>query len=167
MKQKLIIGALVIVGLASIAYAAFSQSLTINGTGTTAADWDVKITGISVASSNGATQVNGSPTFNATSATFDVELAHPGASATFDVAIANEGTVDAILDSITPDIATINGAAPTDLTFTVTGVTAGTTTLDAGATNTATVKVEWNPNSTVVSTQTKTATITLNYVQNT
>lgn len=167
MKQKLLIGALIVVGLASIAYAAFSQSLVINGTGTTTADWDVKITGITVAASNGATQVNSSPTFNATSATFDVELAHPGASATYDVTVTNAGSIDAILDSLTPDIATINGAAPTDIKFTVTGVTAGTTTLNAGTTNTVTVKVEWDSASTTTTTQSKTATINLNYVQNT
>ncbi len=166
MKQKILIGALIVVGLASIAYAAFSQSLVINGTGTTAADWDVKITGITTAASDGATQVNGSPTFTATSATFDVELAHPGASATYDITVANEGSIDAVLDSLT-DVASINSAAPADITFTVTGVTAGTTTLAAGATNTVTVKVEWNAASTIQTTQSKSATITLNYIQNT
>lgn len=167
MKQKLLIGALIVVGLASIAYAALSQSLVINGTGTTTADWKVEITGITVAASNGATQVNSSPTFTNTTATFDVELAHPGASATYDITVTNGGSIDAILDSLTPDIATINGAAPTDITFTVTGVTAGTTTLNAGTTNTVTVKVEWNAASTITASQTKTASITLNYVQNT
>ena len=166
MKQKIIIGALIIVGLASIAYAAFSQSLTINGTGTTAADWDVKITGITATSANGATQVNGSPTFTATSATFDVELAHPGASAEYQVTVTNNGSIDAKLDSLT-DIATINSAAPTDITYTVSGVTASTTTLAAGTTNVVTVKVEWDANSTITTTQSKSATLTLNYVQDT
>lgn len=167
MKQKIIVGALIIVGLASIAYAAFSQSLVIEGTGTTSADWDVKITGIAVTSEDGATQVVGTPSFTATSATFDVELAHPGATATYEIAIANEGNIDALLDSITPDISTINSATPTDLTFSLSGVEEGTTTLNAGATNTATVTVTWNAQSTITSTQTKTATITLNYIQNT
>ena len=166
MKQKIIIGALIIVGLSSIAYAAFSQSLTINGTGTTTADWDVKITGITTVGSTGATQVNGSPTFTATSATFDVELAHPGASAEYEVTVENDGSIDAKLDSLT-DIASINSASPTDITYTVSGVTAGTTTLPAGSTNTVTVKVTWNPASTITSTQSKTATLTLNYVQDT
>ena len=164
MKQKLLIGALIVVGLASIAYAAFSQSLVINGTGTTNADWDVKITGITQVDSDGATDVNGSPTFTATTATFDVELAYPGASATYDVTVTNAGSIDAVLDSLT-DLTTVNGQAPTDITFTVSGVTAGTTALAAGATNTVTVEVEWDPASTLATQESKTASITLNYVQ--
>ena len=164
MKQKLLIGALIVVGLASIAYAAFSQSLVINGTGTTNADWDVRITGITQVNAEGATDVNGSPTFTATTATFDVELAYPGASATYDVTVTNAGSIDAVLDSLT-DLTTVNGQAPTDITFTVSGVTAGTTALAAGATNTVTVEVEWDPASTLATQESKTASITLNYVQ--
>lgn len=36
MRNKLLIAALVVVGLASVAYAAFAQILTISGTGTAA-----------------------------------------------------------------------------------------------------------------------------------
>ncbi len=169
MKQKLIVAALIVAGLASIAYAAFSSNLIINGTATTTPDWDVKITNIAanaVNSTTGATDTT-APVFTDTSATFDVELAYPGASATYDITVTNAGSIDAILSSITPDVATINGAAPTDITYEVTGVTPSTTTLNAGATNTVTVKVTWNSASTVTTAQTKTATITLNYVQNT
>lgn len=169
MKQKLIVAALIVAGLASIAYAAFSSNLVINGTGTTVADWDVKITNISAAAANsttGATDAT-APTFTDTSATFDVELAYPGASAMYDVTVTNAGSINAILNSITPDVTAINGAAPTDLTYQITGVTPTTTTLNAGATNTVTVKVTWDAASTITTAQTKTATITLNYVQNT
>ena len=167
MKTKIIAAAFVIVGLASIAYAAFAQILTINGTGTAAGDWDVKITSITQTAATGATE-NSAPTFNDTSATFDVDLAYPGASATYNVVVTNSGTIPAELTSI-GGLSAANAAAPLYLGYTVTGVTAGTTTLaGGGATNTATVKVEWDPTSAPASSgETKTATITLNYDQDT
>jgi len=69
----------------------------------------------------------------------------------------------ATIDGVT----TANAAAPTYITYDVTGVTAGTTTLAAtGGTNTVTVTVEWDPNDiTSNPTATKTATITLEYEQ--
>lgn len=165
MKQKILVGLLIVVGLASIAYAAFSQSLVIQGTATTNADWDVRITGITNTAANGAVLVNGSPTFTATSATFDVELAYPGASATFEVAVANQGSIDAVLDSIA-GIDVANAAAPADITYTLSGVSTGSA-LPAGASNSATVTVTWNPSSTLTASATKTATVTLNYIQDT
>ena len=166
MKQKILIGVLIVAGLASIAYAAFSQSLVVNGTGTTTGDWNVKITGITNSASTGATQVNGSPTFTATSATFNTNLAYPGASATYQITVKNQGNINAKLDSIS-DIAAINAAAPAEINYTVTGVTAGTTTLAAGTTNVITVKVEWLATSTMTTNASKSATITFNYIQNT
>ena len=58
MRNKLLIAAAVVVVLASVAYAAFSQIININGTGTTSGDWKVKITGISQSSANGATDAS-------------------------------------------------------------------------------------------------------------
>lgn len=52
--KKFIVVALIVVGLASVAYAAFSQQLTITGTGSTNPDWDVKITGITHAPTDSA-----------------------------------------------------------------------------------------------------------------
>ncbi|PID33555.1 hypothetical protein CR969_00215 [Candidatus Saccharibacteria bacterium] len=165
MRNKLIIAGLVVLGLAAVTYAAFSQNLIINGTGSIGANWDVKITGITPGSSNGAT-ANGAPSFTSTSATFDVDLAYPGAYAEYQVAVENGGTVNAKLDSIS-GVDTANAAAPTDVQYTVSGVVANTTTLAAGDSNTATVRVEWDPASTAVDDASKTATITLNYVQDT
>lgn len=167
MKTKIIVAAFVIVGLASIAYAAFAQILTINGTGTAAGDWDVAITSITQTGATGATE-NAAPTFNATSATFDVDLAYPGASATYDVVVTNNGTIPAVLSSI-DGVTQANAAAPLYIEYALTGVTAGTTTLAAaGGTNTATVTVEWDAASAPASSgETKIATITLNYDQDT
>ncbi len=167
MRNKLIIAAVVLVGLASIAYAAYSQVLTINGTGTASGNWDIQITDITQTSATGATD-NSAPTYDATSATFDVNLAYPGATATYDVTVTNSGSIDGILSSIT-DLTTLNSSAPTYITYAVSGVTAGSTTIAAsGGTNVISVTVTWDAasNPDTSSGNSKVATITMNYDQN-
>lgn len=167
MRNKLLISALVLVGLASVAYAAFAQTLTINGTGTAAGTWDVEITDITQTSATGATD-NVAPSFNATSATFDVDLAYPGATATYDVTVTNNGSIPAILSAIT-DLTSKNAEAPTYITYATAGVTAGVTTLAAsGGTNVVQVTVTWDAASAPgTPNESKAATITLDYAQNT
>lgn len=164
MRNKLIIAAVVLVGLASVAYAAFAQLLTINGTGTATGDWDVAITSITRTDTNpGATDAT-APSYTGTSATFSTNLAYPGASATYDVVITNNGSIDAELSSLT-DLATINAASPTDITYSLSGV-AVNDVITAGNTDTVTVTVTWNSGATSnITSQSKTATIDLNYVQ--
>lgn len=164
MKTKIIVAAFVVVGLASIAYAAFAQLLTINGTGTITGDWDVKITSITQTSSTGTTD-NVPASFTDTSATFDVNLAYPGATATYNIVITNAGNIPAVVTSV-DGVTTANAAAPTYITYALSGVSNGTTLAAGGATNTATVTVTWDPASAPVSTgESKTATITINYEQ--
>lgn len=163
MRNKMLIGAIVFVGLASVAYAAFAQILTINGTGTAAGDWDVAITGITRTAATGATDAV-APSFTGTSATFDVDLAYPGATATYEIVVENNGSIPAVLTTL-DGVTAANAAAPTYITYAVTGVTNGTT-LGAGGTNTATVVVTWDAGSAPTTpNETKTATITLNYDQ--
>lgn len=167
MRNKLLIAALVVVGLASVAYAAFAQVLTISGTGTTTGTWDIAVTAISRTAATGATDAT-APSFTGTSATFNTNLAYPGSTATYQVTIKNNGNVPAILSSIDTTPADINGATPTFITYTLSGVTEGVTTIAPGATNTVTVVVTWDAASAPVTTgDTKTATYTFNYAQNT
>lgn len=160
--------AIVLVGLATVAYAAFTQTLTINGTGTASGTWDVKITNITRTSGAGATDAATTPSYTNTSATFDTTLAYPGATATYAVTVTNNGTVPAKLTTIN-GLATANAAAPTYVGFTLAGVTAGSTTLAAnGGTNTINVTVTWDAASTVSTASTgKTATLDFVYDQNT
>ena len=166
MRNKLIVAAVVLVGLASVAYAAYSQVLNVNGTGTALGSWAVKITGITLVSSTGVTE-NAVPSFTDTSATFDDNLAYPGATAQYDVTVTNSGTIPAILSSLT-DLTTINSAAPAYITYATSGLTAGTTTIAAnGGTNVLHVTVTWDSTSSPTTTGTsKAATIALNYDQN-
>lgn len=166
MRNKLIIAAVVLVGLASVAYAAFAQLLTISGTGTANGNWDVEITSITAKDQTGATDQATTPNFTSTTATFDVDLAYPGATSSYDVVIENKGSIPAKLSTIT-DLTALNAAAPVDIHYTLTGV-AVNDTLAAGATVTATVKVEWvSGGSANIDTQSKAATINFNYIQNT
>lgn len=163
MKQKLIIAALVVLAGASITYAAFTQNLIINGTGSTNASWNVAITGITKGAAVGATDKT-EPTFTNTSATFDVELAYPGASATYAVNIRNSGTIPAKLAEIS-GVEQANAVTPSDIKYTLTGVQKDSTLSANGGTSTATIKVEWDINSTSADRASKTATVTLGYVQ--
>jgi uncharacterized repeat protein (TIGR01451 family) len=166
MRNKLIIAAVILVGLASVAYAAFAQLLTVNGTGTATGDWNVAISGITMTSQTGATDHASTPSYTGTSATFDVDLAYPGATSTYTVTIKNNGSIPAKLSSLT-DLASINATSPADITYTLSGV-AVNDTLAAGATATATVNVTWGAASTSnITSQSKSATINFNYVQNT
>lgn len=168
-KKNIIIGALVgVIMLMAVGYAALAQVLTINGKANIDAEWDVEITGITEGTMTGAT-TKGNLTFDSTSATFEVDLAYPGAKAVYNVAIENKGTIDAKLSSIT-GVDTANAADPVEIQYTVTGVAANDV-LEAEDTTTAVVTVEWvsatEGNDTIPETTTKTATINLNYVQNT
>ncbi len=170
-RYRLLIVVALVIGLASIAYAAYTQTLTINGTGTATGEWDVSITAITLSDSDGATN-NSAPSFDATSATFDVDLEYPGAFAEFEVVVTNAGNIPAILDSFT-NLASKNAEVPTYITYAVSGVTADVTTLgtDTGVddTNTITVRVEWtegtSPNT--GANNSKAATISFVYAQNT
>ncbi len=167
MRNKLLVAALIIVGVASVAYAAFAQTLTITGTATASGDWDVEITGITRTASTGtATDALTTPSFTGTTATFDVDFAAPGSSATYDVTIENLGNIDAKVSAI-PSVTTINAAEPVDVKFTIVSGPAVNDVLAASASTTVTVKAEWlsTATSNPVSAS-KVATLAYDYVQN-
>ena len=123
MKNKLLVAALAVVGLATVAYAAFATTLSINGTGSTTGTWSVAITGIALdATSVGATNKTAPVVAgDSLSATFDANLAYPGASAVYNVTIKNNGNIDAKLSTLS-DLTTLNATAPSYLPYAVTGV---------------------------------------------
>lgn len=166
MKNKALLAAMVIIGAASVAYAAFATTLTINGTGTATGSWDVHIKSITRSTATGATDAVSTPSVAADklSATFDVGLAYPGATATYDVVIENSGNVTAKLNSLT-DLAALNATAPSYITYTLSGVAVGNT-IAAGATATAQVTVTWASSDTTNANGTsKSTTINFGYGQ--
>ena len=169
MKNKFLIAAIVVVACASAAYAAFAQNLNVNGVGSATGNWAVQITAISLSSSAGAVNHNGVAPVVASdglSASFNVNLAYPGATATYDMTIKNTGNIPAKLTTLT-DLTAINGAAPNYITYTLSGISVNYT-LAAGATATARVSVAWSASATTnPNGANKAATISLGYVQNT
>lgn len=158
----LIVLILLILGM-TIGYAALAQVLTINGTANITASWDIKISNIAEGTLVGATSKTAAVvTGDKLSATFDVDLKYPGASATYIVTVQNAGTINAILESIT-GVDTANQAAPSELSYSVDART--NDTLNSGTTKDYIVTVKWEDSNEIPQTKTKSATITLNYVQ--
>lgn len=165
MRNKVLSFAVILISAASVAYATFSTNLTVDGTGTATGNWDMQIISITPTAQTGATDHVSTPSFTATSATFNVDLAYPGATSSYQVVIKNLGNITAKLSSVT-DLTSINNAAPTYLTYALSGP-AINSTLGPNAQVTATVTVTWASSATTnPSGASKAATITFNYVQN-
>lgn len=155
---------IVVLGMA-IGYAALSQTLNITGTAHIASDWNIKIINATRSSGSGATDKPSSPSFTATTATFDVELANPGATATYTITIKNEGMIPARLNSVN-GVTEANATNPTEIQFATNANVSDV--LLAGETVNYTVTVTWDSESEEIpQVKTKTATITFEYVQNT
>ncbi len=166
-KKNLLIGTLLgVIMLMSVGYAALAQILTIEGTANVDAEWKVNIVGIEEGQFKDV-ELNNQPSFTSTSASFDIDLLNPGASATFLINIKNEGTINAVLNSIT-GLDSANASTPIDVVYSVSGITEGDK-LSVGSSTTAIVSVSWNHSEgeDEFDTGKKTATITLNYVQDT
>lgn len=163
--KNVIIGALLVAIVAmSVGYAALAQQLDINAKSNITGTWDIEFTELSEGVLTGAT-TKGTPTYTATSATFEVDLAYPGATATYDITVENKGNIDARLATITGlDVA--NAATPTEIQYTITGIEVGDS-LNAGSSTTFHIAVTWNDSDEIPTVTSKTATITLNYEQKT
>ena len=88
----------------TVAFAALSQTLTINGNASVdAATWDIHFETPygSDATTEGAATINKTPTFNGTSITdIDVSITKPGDLANWVFKIVNNGTINAKISSI-------------------------------------------------------------------
>lgn len=156
-----------------VGYASLRQVIKMKTKTTNENKWLVEITKIEESEMIGAT-TKGDLRFNETSATLTVDLAYPGASATYDITLANHGTMDAVLESIS-GLDTANNTNPTQIQYEIIGIGAGDLLVakngDTIDTQVAKVKVTWmvdekSPNISPTEPISKTATITLNYVQN-
>lgn len=147
----------------AVGYAALAQLLTINGTANITGNWDIKISNIAEESLTGAVSNKAAVVAgDKLSASFDVNLQYPGASATYIVTVQNAGTINATLESIT-GVDTANVAQPVEITYTIDAKEKDT--LNAGTTKDYRVTVTWADSNAIPEVKTKSATITLNYVQ--
>ena len=92
-KRNILIAALLFSVVAmTVAFAALSSNLTINGTAQLA-EWDVEITGITANYTGDAFDEKGMPKFTATTAEFSTVLVGPGDKATYTITVENKGTI--------------------------------------------------------------------------
>ena len=162
MKKNIIISFLVaIVCIMAIAYAAFSQTLNINGTATIDSNWNIKITDVTTKNVIGDASKAFEPVVSDTAVTFKTNLVSPGDSMTYEVTISNEGTVDAKVESIE-----MTDSKNPAIIFQTSGINENDL-LEAGQTQTYNVIVSYSDSVTSQPKElTGTLTVKLNYVQN-
>lgn len=166
-KQNiLIIGAIAIVLALAVGYALFSDTLTIGGTAKASGDFDVEFTTLGTptcvgyskecTAANLATISNDKNTLTITVN----KLSFPGAYVEIPVTITNVGSIPAVLKSIDET----GLATDANVTVTYTGVAASATPIAQNATQSMTIKVQWNTNS-EASSENVSFQIKLNYEQ--
>ena len=140
-RNYIIVGLCMILVIMGVGYAAFQSQLKISGTSNISSNFLVKITNIEVSNVVGGAQDKPDVTTHTdTTATFGVTLQSPGDSITYDITVANQGTIDAVLKTITKT--DTNNSA---ILFETSGVNEGDE-LKATETATMKVKVTYNPN---------------------
>ena len=168
-KNHVIVALLVLLLALAIGYAAFSTTLTIDGTATGSADWDVHFLSARLVQSDKSTvdtdHGSTAPSINAAGDTItaSVDLAYPGDGVLLEAVVENGGELAARLDSFT-----VTG---TDTDFEVSAPTMATgesgEVIDPDGTCTVYFLVRWKPTSEVTDLGTKTFTITYTYGQDT
>ena len=148
--QTLIIAVLAIaILIMSVGFAAYSQTLNINGTATVkSANWKVHFVDTTYAESTGSVQAT-SKTITDTDVTYTVTLTKPGDFYEFSINVENAGTINAKLQSITMSALTAAQAKyltykltydGTDYTATTTGLS---NALNASASKTVKVRLDY------------------------
>ena len=155
---------MILVGLVlimAIGYAAFAQSLNINGDATINSKWDVHIEDISVNNESlGGKSIQATVGEDGLTASFDAELTSPGSSVTYNVTVRNSGTIDAKLD-----VLTFSDSGNDAIQYSYANV-AENDVLNSNQTQTFTVTVAFNDSYTSMPTSTTNKlTMYLNYVQ--
>ena len=165
LKFLLLVAAVLVVGI-GIAYAALNTTLniTFNKVTQNAITWNVAFEGSTATGTPSGTsatgRVCGDASITASSVTIaDSSVSKPGDKCTYELSIRNSGTVDAILNSITPtaptstscSVATSGNLVCGNITYKLTTDAAGTTlftsggTLAAGTADTIYLVVAYNP----------------------
>ena len=160
-RNYIIIGLCAILVIMGVGYAAFQSQLKISGTSNITSNFLVKITNIEVSSqSGGAADKPDVTTHTDTTATFGTTLQSPGDTITYDITIENQGSIDAVLKTITKT--DTNNSA---ILFETSGVAEGDA-LNVDETATMQVTVTYNPSVTNQPTDLEsTLNVTLDYEQ--
>ena len=141
-SNNIIVGVLVaVVAVMGVAFAAFSTSLTINGTAEIKSNWRITFTAgeCTAVSKDGTHESEGSVSMEGSKAIVIAEMASPGDTLSCKVKVTNEGSLDAIRDSWEITSALTNTDA-----YEVTLSETPATTLTAGTgTETLTINIKY------------------------
>ena len=109
-KRNIIIGSLCcLLVFMAVGYALLSQTLNINGIANLTGKWKIYIDSITVKEVGGSAKSNQAEvTEDKLTANFDVELLKPGDYVEYDVVVKNEGTINAVLRELIPNIESNN-----------------------------------------------------------
>ncbi len=159
-RNIIMVSLLAVLAIMTIGYAAFSTQLEIKGTSNIDSRWEIKIIAISAGTPVGTAENAVAPSYTDTTANMNVNLYAPGDSMTYEITIQNNGTLDAVLNSITE-----NNSNNPAIKFEIAGIKEGDTLL-AGETTKMTVKISYDSNVTGQPENTSADyTLTLNYTQ--
>ena len=172
-NKRLIAIAIVLLLAISIGYAALSTTLTINGTANIAANsWLIYFTNVQVKTgSSTATQAPTTSGTSTTTLTWAVNLQTPGDYYEYNVDVKNDGTIDAMIGSLSNTSLNTNQAKYLNYTVTYSdgAVIEQYDKLDSNETVTLKVRVEYktdlNPEDLPTENTPVTLTYTSNYVQ--
>ena len=148
-RNSAIIVLLVLIIAIAVGYAAFQTTLTINGTVSSNATWDVKFTDAKLIKGDGTVISNNSlnsATKTDTAVTATVTLAYPGDAVKLQTVITNGGNLDAKLTKVNVDTSSLGS----ELTVTPATHTEGTV-LAHGKSCTNEFVIQWKPTSTAAS----------------
>lgn len=166
-QSVLIIGVISFLIAISVGYAIFSENLEINGTASAQGTFDVEFTSIGEPVCIGLTsacEANSLATISSDKNTLNVtvnKLEFPGSYVTIPVTITNKGTIPAILKSIEEE----NLRADTSVKVSYIGLEENQgKRLSQNETQTFTIKVMWDENSNISSSDVQ-FNIRLNYEQ--
>lgn len=165
--RSILVGAIIGILAVGVSFAAFASTLTIEGTANLKGEFDVKFTNVTSADTKATSTLpqnisNGVASFDAV-----VDLSEPGSKSVITYTVSNLGSIGATLT--TPSITCYSDALKqtavecSDNDFIINASALNTTSLDALATATGTVTVEWNASSTTLPTNTtRYFTVTIN-----
>ena len=171
---------LVAVSAITLAYAGFTQTLTINGGASVkSSKWDIHFENLSSPTLNGSARVVTAPTITSatTIGTYSVQLLGPGDSVSYTFDVVNDGNFNATLTTLTKNTPSCTmGFNCNNLTYSLVYVDGNNTvvsnndTLNAGETKTMKLTLSFNAsnNSSVLATTDSTVSnlgITLLYSQ--
>lgn len=84
----------------SVGYAAFQTSFNVKGSTAITGNWNIEVTNVAVAETEGSGENAKTPTWTQTTANMEANLYEPGDSVKYIVTIQNKGNIDAKLENI-------------------------------------------------------------------